>query len=56
MITEIKMTARRLDLLNQLNLTSIDQLVNYYPKKYEDLTCVKLNKDLVLCLNLIDEE
>ena len=60
MITEIKMTARRLDLLNQLNLTSIDQLVNYYPKKYEDLTCVKLNKDLdnmrVVCIGKIYTE
>jgi len=45
MITEIKLTARRLDFLNKLNISTLQQLVNYYPKKYEDLNNIKLNKD-----------
>jgi len=46
MITEIKLTPRRMELLSQLNLSSLYELVNYYPKKYEDLHNVKLSKDL----------
>ena len=46
MISEIKLTARRLNLLNQLEIHNLYDLVNYYPKKYEDLNDVKLNKDL----------
>ena len=45
MITEIKLTARRLELLNQLNISSIEQLINYYPKKYEDLNDMKLTNE-----------
>ena len=60
MITEIKLTARRLDLLNQLNIFELPQLVNYYPKKYEDLNSVKLNKDLdnqrVVCVGRVYSE
>ena len=60
MISEIKLTARRLNLLNQLNIFELPQLVNYYPKKYEDLNEVKLNKDLdnqrVVCVGKIYSE
>lgn len=60
MITEIKLTARRLGLLNQLNIFELPQLVNYYPKRYEDLNNVKLNKDIdnqrVVCVGRIYSE
>ena len=60
MITEIKLTARRLDLLNKLNIFELPELVNYYPKRYEDLNSVKLNKDLdnqrVVCIGRIYSE
>ena len=51
MISEIKLTARRLNLLNQLNIFDLQQLINYYPKKYEDLNKTKLNKDQVMKVN-----
>ena len=60
MISEIKLTARRLNLLNQLNVFDLSQLVNYYPRKYEDLNNMKLNKDLdnnrVVCIGRIYSE
>ena len=60
MINEIKLTARRLDLLNQLNIFDLQQLINYYPKKYEDLNKTKLNKDVdnqrVVCVGKIYSE
>ena len=60
MITEIKLTPRRLKLLNELNIKDIHQLVNYYPKKYEDLNITKLNKNLdnnkVVCAGRIYSE
>lgn len=60
MISEIKLTARRLNLLNQLNIFDLQQLINYYPKKYEDLNKTKLSRDLdnqrVVCVGKIYSE
>lgn len=60
MITEIKLTPRRMSLLNEMNISNVFDLVNYYPKKYEDLNHMKLNKDLdnqkVVCLGKIYSE
>ena len=60
MISEIKLTARRLNLLNQLNIFDLQQLINYYPKKYEDLSKTKLSKDVdnqrVVCVGKIYSE
>lgn len=49
MITEIKLTPRRMNLLNSLDIKSLKDLVSYYPKKYEDLTVCKLNNKLDGC-------
>ena len=60
MITEIKLTSRRLNLLNSLNIFSLCDLITYYPRKYEDLQPVKLNKTLdnqrVVCVGKIYSE
>ena len=42
MITEIKLTPRRITLLSDMGITSIFDLVNYYPKRYEDLSLTPL--------------
>lgn len=60
MINEIKLTTRRMNLLNQLNIYNLFQLVNYYPKKYEDLNNMRINKELdnqrVVCSGKIYSE
>lgn len=60
MISEVKLTSRRLNLLNELNIFDLQQLVNYYPKKYEDLNEMKLDKNLdgkrVVCVGRIYSE
>ena len=60
MISEIKLTARRLKLLNDLGISDLNQLINYYPKKYEDLSGSKITKDLdgekVVCCGKIYSE
>ena len=45
MITEIKLTPRRRTLLSDMGICSLSELVNYYPKKYEDLSVCSLNLD-----------
>lgn len=42
MITEIKLTPRRMTLLSDMQIHSINDLINYYPKKYEDLSVTPL--------------
>ncbi len=60
MISEIKLTARRLKLLNELGVNDLNQLINYYPKKYEDLSGSKITKNLdgekVVCCGKIYSE
>ena len=60
MITEIKLTPRRLTLLSDMGISSLDELVNYYPKKYEDLSITPLTKDYddckVVCVGKIYSE
>jgi len=60
MITEIKLTPRRMTLLSDMKLSSLSELVNYYPKKYEDLSITPLtleNDDKrVVCLARIYSE
>lgn len=60
MITEIKLTPRRMTLLSDMKITSIDELINYYPRKYENLEVTPLNKDLddkkIVCLGKIYSE
>ena len=43
MITEIKLTPRRMTLLGDMGIFNLPQLVNYYPKKYEDLSVTPIN-------------
>jgi len=60
MITEIKLTPRRLTLLSDMGGFSIDELLNHYPKKYEDLSVTPLTKDYddnrVVCVGKIYSE
>ena len=37
MITEIKLTPRRMTLLSDMGIKDLNDLINYYPKKYDDL-------------------
>lgn len=60
MITEIKLTARRQNFLNQMNIFTLQDLINYYPRKYENLSTVRITKDLdgnrVVCIGKIYSE
>ena len=60
MITEIKLTPRRRTLLSDLNINNINDLINYYPRKYEDMSRTSLNKDednkRVVCVGQIYSE
>ena len=60
MITEIKLTPRRLTLLSDMEISSLDELLNYYPKKYEDLSVTPMTKDYddnrVVCIGKIYSE
>jgi len=60
MITEIKLTPRRMTLLDDMGIHSLDDLINYYPKKYEDLSVTPLtleNDDKrVVCVGKIYSE
>lgn len=60
MITEIKLTPRRMTLLSDMGIASLDDLINYYPKRYENLEVTELNKDLddkrVVCIGKIYSE
>lgn len=60
MISEIKLTPRRMSLLSEMEINSIEDLVNYYPRKYEDLSITPLTKDndnnRVVCVGKIYSE
>jgi len=60
MITEIKLTPRRMTLLDDMGIHSLDDLINYYPKKYEDLSVTPLNLEnddkRVVCVGKIYSE
>lgn len=60
MITEIKLTPRRLTLLSDMKITSLPELMNYYPRKYEDLSVTDLSLEnddkKVVCLGRIYSE
>ena len=60
MITEINLTPRRLTLLSEMEITSLYDLINYYPKKYDDLNVTKLTKELddkrVVCVGKVYSE
>lgn len=60
MITEIKLTPRRMALLGEMGIKDIFDLVNYYPKKYEDLSITSLSKEVdnsrVVCVGRICSE
>ena len=60
MITEIKLTPRRLTLLSDMEILSINDLIQYYPKRYEDLSVTPLNKEYddqkVVCIGRVYSE
>lgn len=60
MITEIKLTPRRLTLLSDMGIHELNDLINYYPKKYDDLSATSLtleNDDKrVVCIARIYSE
>ena len=60
MITEIKLTPRRLTLLSDMKISSLPELLNYYPRKYEDLSVTNLSLEnddkKVVCLGRIYSE
>ena len=42
MITEIKLTPRRMTLLSDMGISEVSDLLTYYPKKYDDLSVTPL--------------
>ena len=60
MITEIKLTPRRMTLLSEMGINNLNDLVNYYPKKYDDLSVTPLTLDnddkRVVCIARIYSE
>lgn len=60
MITEIKLTPRRRDLLSEMGINSLLDLINYYPKKYTDLSVTSIDKERdgnqVVCIGRVYSE
>ena len=60
MITEIKLTPRRRTFLSDMGINDLNDLINYYPKKYEDLSETPLTSEYddkkVVCIGRVYSE